>query len=93
MTPRTIDIQNFIKQNFHICLALEQRSQWSGNVGWRKRTGGHLVEQRLKEMKITPVQKRDLQWRSQQSPRGFQTAKPATHNHDVMKFFIHSVSK
>src|ERR1700716_3991284 len=65
--------------------AAQRRCNFSG----RERTSGHLVQQRLKKMKIAPVNQRDFDGRALQLLRGSQSAKSAAENDDSM-FLVHA---
>lgn len=55
------------------------------NVGWIQRGGGHLREQRLEEMVVTPVGQGDPHGLAGQLAGGVQSAEAAAHDHHVRK--------
>jgi len=55
-----INVDGFTQQNLRIFLAAQNTAQRSCNFSRRERTGGHLVQQRLKKVKISAVNQRDL---------------------------------
>jgi hypothetical protein len=64
----------------HIALAPEQMTDRRGDVARRQRGRRHLIEQRLKEMMIRPVDHRDADRRVPQGARGGQSSEAAAHD-------------
>src|ERR1700679_3978082 len=57
---RGIEVRRLVQQYESVGLLSEQRPQRGRDFPWRERAGCHLIKQRLKEMKVSPVDERDL---------------------------------
>ena len=84
-----INVYGLTEKNLRIFLLAQNAAQWSRNFSGRKRTSRHLVQQRLKKMKIPAVNQRDFDGRALQLLRRCQSPKPAAENDDSM-FLIHA---
>jgi hypothetical protein len=58
-----IDICDLAEQNASIFLAAQHAAQRSSNLAGRKRACRHLIQQRLEQMIITPIDKRHVDGR------------------------------
>ena len=71
-----IDPGHLVEQYGGVPLAAQYGADRLGNVGRRQCRGRHLIEQRLEEVVIVPVNDRDLDRRPCQFACGFESAKP-----------------
>ena len=74
---RQIEARHLGHEDGKILLPLEQGPQRRGDIRRRKRSGGDLVQQRLKQMVISPIDQRDLHRRAGQMLRRPQPTKSA----------------
>src|SRR5262249_42028779 len=79
-----VDRPHFAKNDFRVLLPFEDRPQRRGNVGRRQRPGGHLVQEWLKQMKVPPIDERDLHRRATQSANDVQSAESASDDNNTM---------
>src|SRR3546814_19740068 len=54
-----------------------------GDIGRIERGGCNLIEQRLEQMIITPIDQRDTQWQLLEPVRGSEPTKARAHNHHM----------
>src|SRR6266702_8188479 len=85
-----INVHCLAQKNLGIFLLAQNAAQRSRDFSRRQRTGSDLVQQWLKEMKISPVNQGDFHWRALQLLRGSQSAKSAAENDDPM-FLVHAL--
>lgn len=55
-----IDADHFTEQHPRVVLSAKDRPQRRGDIGRRQPARGHLIEQRLKKMEISPVDQCDM---------------------------------
>ena len=67
--PR-IQVRDIAQQDARIFLPAENTAQRCTHIAGREGARGHLIEQRLEEMKVAAVEKGDLDRRLPQRPRG-----------------------
>src|SRR3546814_3277314 len=66
-----------------IAIVAEQRTDRDGDIGRVERGGCNLIEQRLEQMIITPVDQRDTQWQLLEPVRGGEPTKARAHDHHM----------
>ena len=79
-----IHVHGFAQQDARVLLPAQHAAQRRGNLARRERAGGHLIEQRLEEMEIAPVNQRHVHLRALQLLRRAQAAKTTAQNHHSM---------
>ena len=79
-----IDVRRFAQQNLRVLLAAQYSTQGRGDIPRRQRARGYLVKQRLKQMKIAPVDKRHVDRGALEFLRGVQSSESAAQNHNAM---------
>jgi hypothetical protein len=82
-----VDALRFGKQHAHVLVRRQQVSKRRCNVRGRQQRSGHLVEQRLKEVMIRPVDERDANGLTSKGPRSGKPTKATTENDDVGAVF------
>jgi hypothetical protein len=55
-------------------VAVEDRSQWIGDLAGRERAGRDLVDERPEEVEVSPVDQRDSDWGSTKLENGLESA-------------------
>src|SRR6266446_5539220 len=86
------DIDDFAQEHFRILLPLQNGPERRGDVRRRESTGGHLVEQWLKEVEIPPIQQRHAHGGAPQPFCRMQAAKAAADDHQCGQS-VHVFSK
>jgi hypothetical protein len=61
-----VDVDYLAEQHRGVALLVQDVAQRRGDLARRQGTGRHLVEERLKEVKVAPVDQRDLHRRTPQ---------------------------
>jgi hypothetical protein len=84
-----VDIDNLGQKYAGVLLPLEDVAQRGGNVGRAQAAGSHLVEQRLKQVKVAPVEQRDPHRRLAQGQGGIQAPEAAADNDDMRSVVHH----
>jgi hypothetical protein len=67
-------------------LMTQDDTQGRGDVTWRKRAGGNLIEQRLKEMEIAAVDQRNVRVGVFEGLRRSEATEPASDDENTMLF-------
>src|SRR5271154_3967791 len=80
-----IEIERFGEKNFDIFLAAEDGAERRSDFAGRERTGSHLIEERLEEVKIAAIKESDPRVGAFQALRGDQAAKATTNDEDAMR--------
>src|SRR2546429_2435031 len=86
-----IDVHGLAQKYAGVFLTAQDTAYWSGNFSGRQRTRGHLVQQWLEKMKISPVNQGDFDRRTLQLLCHSQSAESAAENNDPV-FFSHQFS-
>ncbi len=86
---RQIEILHLRHQHFDVPPAAHNPANRRSNFPRRQSGGRHLVKQRLKSMKILPIDQRNLHRVPRQSSRSQQAAKTGPHNHHPRIGFLH----
>jgi hypothetical protein len=86
-----IDIGHFAEAHFSVLLAFQQDAQRGGDVGRGESASGDLVEQRLEQVKVPPVDQGHLD-RSPFQGAGCEEAAKASPDNDNAVLRIHTVS-
>ena len=71
------------QQHVHVAVALHDAADGRGDVGRGQPGGGDLVEQRLEDVMIPPIQQRHAHRCAAERPRRVQSAEPAADDDDV----------
>ncbi len=79
-----VDVHGLAHEYAGVFLTAQNTTQRSCNFPGRQRTGGHLIKQWLKKMKISPVNQGQFDRRALQFLRRSQSAEPAAENDDTM---------
>src|SRR5260370_24922262 len=79
-----IDVHRLTHQHLCVFLTAQHAAQRSCNFPRRQRAGSHLVEEWLKEMKISPVNQGDFARSALQLLRSGQPAESSSQNNDSM---------
>jgi hypothetical protein len=79
---------HFTQDHFGIALPLDDRPQRRGNVGRRQGPGRHLIEQGLKQMKVPPIDQRDLHRRPLEPLDDVDAAESASDDNDTMSGWL-----
>src|SRR5262249_44526621 len=82
---RRIDGAHLVEQDPRVTLPTQDRADRVRDVVRRERRGRDLVEQRLKEMMIPPVDERHAYRSASEPSRRIETAEPAADDHDLGK--------
>ena len=86
---REVDAEHLREAEREVPLAAEDGAHRVGDVLGREPRGGHLVEQRLEQVVVAPVDEGDAQRGAAQRPGGPQAAEPGAHDHDVGELLGH----
>src|SRR5437870_10343468 len=78
-----VDRLNFGQDHLDVLACAQNRAYWRRNVGRRKRSGCDLIEQRLKQMVVRPVDYGDADRFTRKLLGGLESAKAGTDNYDV----------
>ena len=76
LAPLEVEAATSPSSDLHVALALEHAAQRRGDLARRQRARRHLVEQRLEEVEVAPVDERDVDRRAPQRARGLSPPKP-----------------
>lgn len=79
-----VDAGHLAEQDADIRLTADEAAYRPGDVCRGQACRGDLVEQRLEEMMVAPVDERDVDWRPRQCARGGQPAESGA-DHDYLK--------
>jgi hypothetical protein len=82
-----IDRADFAHLESQVFLAPEDGPQGISDLGGDQACDRDLIEQRLEQMVVMPVDQCDLYGRAGQFLGGFQATEPGPNNHDTGKFF------
>ncbi len=85
-----ISVRCLAQKNLGIFLLAQNAAQRSRDFSGRQRTGSDLVQQWLKQMKISPVNQGHFHGRALQLLRGSQSAESAAENDDPV-FLVHAL--
>src|SRR5580693_5828925 len=86
-----INPADFAKKYVRISLTLQKSPDRGCDLSRRKHCCRHLIEQRLKEVVIRPINDKDFRVRVPQRFCGRKPCKPGTDNHDSLHSLPHSV--
>lgn len=81
---RGIEARHFALPDADVALAAQHGTQRRSDVRRRQTAGGHLIQQRLEQVKIPPIDQRDPDRYAPQRLGGVQPRKPAAYDHHVM---------
>ena len=81
-----IDAVHRRKQGRDLWAAAHQITDWPGNLGRRQRRGGNLIQQRLEQVMVAPIDQRNADRRTGKAISGFEAAEAGADDHDVMGF-------
>src|SRR6185436_5508754 len=70
-------------QDFGVLLLAEEPADRHGNVARGERRGRHLIEQRLKDVVVRPIEDRHVNGGVAQRSRGVQAAESRADDHDA----------
>ena len=76
-------VRTFGEQHAHVLLMTEDPADRRRDVARRQRRGGHLIQQRLEEMVVVPIDERHPHRRGGERARGIQPAEAAANDHDM----------
>ena len=79
-----VEARDFAKYDAAIMLSSQHRTQWRGDIGWRKAARGDLVEERLEQMKVAAIDQRDVDVGATQRLGRGQPAESAANNDDLV---------
>jgi hypothetical protein len=82
-----VDALRFGKQHAHVLVRRQQVSKGCCDVRGRQQRGGHLIEQRLKEMMIRSVDDSNANRLASKRPRSGKPAESTTENDDMRAVF------
>ena len=88
LTDATRRARHIAEQHPHILLMLEQAAQRRGNICRRERPGCHLIQQRLEQLMIAPVDQGHIYIGVFQTGGDLQAAKPTPDNHHMLIHLI-----
>ncbi len=77
------DAHDLTEQDAHVGLGGDERADRSGDVARIQPCGGHLVEQRLEQVVVAPVDEGDVHRRVGERSRRRQPAESAADDHDM----------
>ncbi len=78
-----LDRAGLAKQHANVCGAPEDPSDRRGDIAWRERRGGNLIEQRLEQMVVVAIEQRDAHVMPSQDLRRRQPAEAAADDDDM----------
>ena len=84
LAPRRVDAGHLAEHHIDVLRARQNAADRRGDIGRRKAGGRHLVEQRLEQVIIVPVDHRDVEGAAGERFRGGQPAKPGTDDDDTL---------
>lgn len=76
-----IDLARVGQQHVDVLLVAQDPADRRRDVAGRQRRGGHLVQERLKEMVVVAIEQRDARRRAGKRPRRVQSAEAAADDH------------
>src|SRR5207253_9867356 len=79
-----VDICDFIQPDASVPVTAEHVTQRRSDLPGRQRSGGHLIEQRLKQMVVAAIHKGHLDGRARQPLGGVEAAEAAPDNDYTM---------
>ena len=86
LPPVGIETDRLAEDDRRVALLAQHRAQRLGDVAGRQGARRDLVEQRLEEMEIAPVDEREADLGiDAEAPRGVQPGEPATDDDDAMR--------
>jgi hypothetical protein len=63
-------------------------SDRGGNFGWRKNRSRHLIEQRLEDVMVAPINQNDVRIAPLQCASGGNPGKPGAHDHNALSSYL-----
>ena len=84
-----IDALRLGHEEFHIFIVAEKRPDRIGNFIRGENRGRYLIKQRLKQVKVMPVNQCDLDIFPGEQSGQLDAAKPSTHNYNTRFFICH----
>jgi hypothetical protein len=90
-----VEVDDLGEQHRDVSTALEDRPEGMGDVGGRQATGRDLIEKRLKEVEVAPIDERDSDRRAAKSLGGVEAAEAPADDDDPMllaRFLGHTAS-
>jgi hypothetical protein len=84
LTVGQIEIGHFAEAHLGVLLAFQQVTQRGGNIGRGQAAGGDLVEQRLEQVEVSPVDQGHLDRNPFQGTRREEAAKAASDNDNAV---------
>ena len=91
LAPVEVEADDFAHEDAGVALPAQQGAERRGDVGRRQAAGRHLIEQRLKEVEVAPVDQRHLDGGLAQGLGGVEAAEAAAHDDDAMLAFHEGV--
>ncbi len=85
LVARDVDIGDFAEQNAGVFLAVQDVAKRRSDFSRRQRARGHLVEQRLEKMEVTPIDNRKLDRHFGQGAGRVKAAETTTRNYNAMR--------
>ena len=75
-----VDTEDFVHENIYVALTAEDGAQRHGNFILRKKPACDLIQHGAKEVIVSLVDERHVNWSAIELTRCIKTAKSATHN-------------
>ena len=86
LAPLRVDADRLAEDDRRVALLAEDRAQRLGDVAGRQRARRDLVQQRLEQVEVAPVDERQADLGiDAEAARGVQPGEPATDDHDAMR--------
>ena len=79
-----VEADDLVHEDAGVALAAEQGAERRGDVGRRQAAGRHLVEQRLEQVEVAPVDERDFDRDLAQRLGGVKAAEAAADDDDAV---------
>ena len=86
---RSVDAGDLGEQHAHVALAAQDRADRPRDVGRRQARGRDLIQQRLKQVVVVPVDERHVRRDFRERARGEQPAEPGAEDHDAGTLCAH----
>ena len=81
--PVEIDRLCVSKQDGRVLLSSNCRAKRVSNIAWVKRSGGHLIQERLEEVIVLPIDQGHSDGGAMKRFDGIEAGKPTANNDDV----------
>jgi hypothetical protein len=80
-----VEVERLAEKDLNIFLVAENGAERSGNLGWRERASGNLIEERLEKVKIPAVDERDVGVGALESLSGNQSGEASSENNNAVR--------